>query len=129
MKNDMLIKYVVSIALMGAVYGIAAISRIPNLIDYKNSSLFYVIILFVVLIGLLFYKKKNKGLNRDDELSIHVKYKAGYHAYNVTVLLWFFIFLAQYHFKNTEIMLGGGILLSIVIGLVSRIIFKSRPNE
>ena len=95
-----------------------------------------IIILFLVLISVLIAirplkkRKNNKAaLAVDDELSLSIKYKAGYYAYLITMLIWVFIFLVKDRFPNPDVLLGVGIMLSAISAIISRIVIKRKPNE
>lgn len=105
----------------------------------KGSTLFngldLFIFLLIVIIGAIALfralkkdKEEKEGIPADDELSLQLKYKAGYHAYLASMYMWLFIFLLKDNFPNIETMLGGGILLSALILFISRMIVKQNFN-
>ena len=73
-------------------------------------------------------KEEREGMNTEDELSLHLKYKAGYYAYMSSMYMWLFIFLLKENFPDTETMLGGGILLSGLIAFITKIVVKYELN-
>jgi len=90
---------------------------------------------FVVTIGIsaiYIYYKKNKeqrsGEPEDDEMTLMIKYKAGYKAYMASMYLWLLIFLFRDKFPNIETMVGGGILVSAALFFISKHIVKKEGN-
>ena len=74
-------------------------------------------------------KEEKEGQPMEDELTTQIRYKAGYEAYVFSLYMWLFIFLLKDIFPDTETMIGGGILLSALIGMISKIIVKQKLNE
>lgn len=74
-------------------------------------------------------RKKKNGIPADDELSILIKYKVGYYSYLASAFLWYILFVFKDHFPDTETILGGGILFSSLIVIVSAVIIKHFNNE
>ena len=62
-------------------------------------------------------------------MTTQIKYKSGYYAYLYSMYMWLFIFLLKDKFPDVETMLGGGILLSALIGFIVKIIVKRNLNE
>jgi len=91
--------------------------------NYANDNLLALIIYGAILLFSVFiYKtRKNKKfvLRADDELSSERKHKGCYYAYFYTLLLWFFLFGYRIQFTDISNLLGGGIILSLLIGVVS----------
>jgi predicted RND superfamily exporter protein len=92
-----------------------------------------VIILLLAVIAILNALKKSRekkeGIPREDEMSVKIKYKAGYQAYIASMYMWLFIFFFKEYFPNNESMLGGGILLSALIGYIVRLRIKQKLHE
>ena len=93
----------------------------------------FILIVIIGLAALLMAFKRDKeerdGMQTDDELSNRIKYKAGYHAYLISMYAWFFIYLLKDKFPDVESMLGGGILVSAVIFFMTKIYVKRTFNE
>ena len=94
------------------------------------------IFILIILGGLIFFisaykrdKLEKEGIPTDDELSLRIKYKSGYYAYLASLYMWLFIFLFKDKFPDVETMVGGGILLSSLIGAISKFVVKQKFNE
>ena len=93
----------------------------------------YALIGVVAIISILRIVKKmneeKEGQPLEDELTTRIKHKAGHDAYIATIYMWLFIFLFRDIFPDTETMVGGGILLSGLIGFIAKTIVKRNFNE
>ena len=93
----------------------------------------YVLIGIVALISIVVAIKKMKeekeGQPLEDEFTTQIKYKAGFYAYIASMYMWLFIFLFRSIFPDVETLVGGGILLSGVIGFACKAIAKQQINE
>ena len=91
------------------------------------------LIIAVAIISILLTVKKvaeeKEGHPPEDELTNWIKYKAGYNAYIASLYLWLFIFLFRDAFPDTETLIGGGILLSAVIGFITKSLARSKFHE
>lgn len=117
------------------------LSLVTVLRSFENQTGFFksidpLLLLLIVVIAFIYtiqsLKSKNKkknGIPVDDEFSILIKYKIGYYSYLASAFLWYVLFVFKDHFHDTETILGGGILLSSLIVIVTRIIIKRFPNE
>ncbi len=89
--------------------------------------IFYLAII-IGIVALYFALRKNKerqtGQPEDDEMSMMIKYKAGYKTYMASMYMWLFIFLLRDKFPDVETMIGGGILLSAVIFFIKKYTVK-----
>lgn len=74
-------------------------------------------------------KEEKEGQPVDDEFTTQIKHKSGFYAYIASMYMWLFIFLLRDIFPDTETMVGGGILLSGVIGFICKLIVKRNFNE
>ena len=90
----------------------------------------------IVVVGFIYtlrsLKRKNKkknGIPKDDELSLLIKYKTGYYSYLASLFLWYMLFAFRDHFPDIETILGGGLLISVLIVIITRIIIKRFPDE
>jgi len=93
------------------------------------------ILLLIVIITFIYTQQslksknnKKNGIPVDDELSILIKYKTGYHSYMASAFLWYILFVFKDSFPDTETILGGGILLSSLIVIVTGFIIKHFAN-
>ncbi len=95
--------------------------------------LIYALIGIVAIISILKAVKKMKeekeGQPIEDELTTQIKHKAGHDAYIASLYMWMFIFLLRDFFPDVESMVGGGILLSGLIGFIAKIIVRRKFNE
>jgi uncharacterized membrane-anchored protein len=118
------------------------LTSIPKVIDillngfagYKGYDL-TIIVLYVLFGPIALYKgiqklkKEKQGLKTEDELSRQMKYKSGYYAYLYSLTLWMFLFFIKDVFPNTDIMMAVGIILSVIIGIISKISISNNFNE
>lgn len=70
-----------------------------------------------------------KGYTVEDELSLLIKYKAGYTSFLFSLFIWLFVFIFKDEFPNQELMFSGGLLLSIGVFFITRLVLKNRINE
>ncbi len=101
--------------------------------NYAHDTLLSVILYgAIVLFILIFYKiRKNKGIGfrADDEFTTLRKWKVGYYAYFLTLILWLNIFNDKIQFTDISNMIGGGIILSLLIGVITLLYFRFYPSE
>ena len=92
----------------------------------------YGAIILVALISIFIaYRKlqeEKEGQPMEDEFTNLIKYKSGYFAYIASMYMWLFLFLFRDFMPNIETMVGGGILLSAIIGFISKMIIKQHPD-
>ena len=74
-------------------------------------------------------REENEGQPNEDEFTTQIKHKAGFYAYIASMYMWLFIFLFRGLFPDIETIVGGGILLSGIIGFVCKAIVKQQINE
>jgi hypothetical protein len=124
-KEMKVLKIVLSVVIVHLlVKGLVYFDKHSNYFaNYANDTLLALIIYGAILFFVVFIysirKNKRLGFQADDELSSLRKYKVGYNAYFLNLLLWFFIFNQKSQFSDISNLLGGGIILSLVIGVVS----------
>ena len=73
-------------------------------------------------------REEKEGQPLEDEFTTRIKHKAGHDAYIASLYMWLFIFLFRDIFPDTETMVGGGILLSGLIGFISKTMVKRNLN-
>lgn len=88
-----------------------------------------VVALISIGISIKKMKEEKEGQPFEDEFTMMLKYQAGYNAYIASMYMWLFIFLFKDLFPDVETMVGGGILLSGVIGFVCKMIVKHQLND
>lgn len=100
------------------------------------NSLELVILFLVIALGGVFVfleikksKEIKEGIPVEDELSNRIKYKSGHYSFLISMYMWLFIFLFRDKFPNTEVMLGGGIMLSALISFIVKFVIKKNFNE
>ena len=132
MKKNRKTLMITSILLMLVIWGFIVIERGTDLFH----GLKLVIIALIIVIGVIAIfralkkeKEIKEGLPAEDELSLQIRNKSGYYAYMASMYMWLFIFLFKDKFPDTETMLGGGILLSALIGFISKMIVKRDLND
>jgi len=99
--------------------------------DMDHESLYY-ILLGLMVVTFLSYKiriKRRLFKHADDELSIFRKYKASYYAYQTTLFIWLMVFILQKYFLTAQAMLGAGMFLSVIFGIVAKIVANREINE
>jgi hypothetical protein len=99
--------------------------------DMDHESLYY-ILLGLMVVTFMSYKiriKRRLFKRADDELSIFRKYKASYYAYKTTIFIWLMVFILQKYFLTAQAMLGVGMFLSVIFGIVAKIVANREINE
>jgi len=71
-------------------------------------------------------KEEKEGQPVEDEFTTKIKHKSGFYAYIASMYMWLFIFLFRGLFPDIETIVGGGILLSGVIGFTCKAIVKQQ---
>jgi len=108
----------VSMLVMFSIWGFVAL----NHRDYIPKGLGVFIFAMIMIAGIYAfvthmrrYKEEKEGFAVEDELSTQIQYKAGYYSFNASLFIWFAIFAFQQFIPDTETMLGGGLLLSMIV--------------
>jgi Ca2+/Na+ antiporter len=132
MKKNRKILLITSILIMLVFLGFIIINKGADF--FRGLKLIIIVLMIIIgVIALVTAYKKDKeekeGFPSDDELSTLIKYKSGYYAYLASMYMWMFIFLFKDKFPNIESMIGGGILLSGLIGFLSKSYVKQNFNE
>jgi hypothetical protein len=121
-----------SILITLTLLGFIMVVRGPELLGGPELFILILIVVLGVVVFLNALKRDRDikaGLPVDDELSTHIKYKAGYYAYLASMYMWLFIFLLKDNFPDAETMLGGGILLSGAISVIIKYMVKYKFDE
>lgn len=132
MKNSRKTLLITSVLIMLTIWGFIAVQKGTNLFKGIDVFIFALIIIIGTAALINAYKKdkeERSGFPSEDELSTLVKFKSGYYAYLASMYMWLFIFLLRDKFPDVETMVGGGILLSAFIAMVSKIVIKRRLHE
>ena len=129
MKSKQTLIILIGLTLTFSV-GVLAYSRMDQI--QPKMLIIYGLIGIVAIISILIavrkMKEEKEGQPMEDEFSTRLKHKAGHDAYIASLYMWLFIFLFRDIFPDTETMVGGGILLSGVIGFVSKMMVKRNFN-
>ncbi len=88
-----------------------------------------IVALISVVVAIRKMKEEKEGQPLEDEFTTQIKYKAGFYAYIASLYMWLFIFLFRSIFPDVETIVGGGILLSGVIGFACKVVAKRQINE
>ena len=123
---------ITSVLIMAVIWGFIAIEKGTTLFQGLDLYIFALIIIIGVIAFLRALKKHREekaGRPTEDELSNLIKYKSGYFAYMASMYMWLFIFFFKDKFPDIETMLGGGILLSALIGFIAKVVVKKKLNE
>jgi len=130
MKAKRALLILVGLTLIFSV-GILAYPQITEL--PPKMLLIYGLIWFVAIKSIFLAIKKMKeekqGQPINDEFTTQIKYKAGFYAYITSMYMWLFLFLFRWLFPDIETIIGGGILLSGVIGFICKMIVKQNIND
>lgn len=104
-----------------------------NEFDYTGLDLLKFAVIIIIGSILVYYARKNESIEAEfpaeDERTLHLKYKVGYYAGQISFYIWLFIFIFNDKFPyDVEIILGGGLLLSALIIIITRFVIKRRLN-
>lgn len=113
------------------VAGILAYAQMGT-ISYKMLVIYGLIVILAlisIIAAIRKMKEEKEGQPLEDELTTQIKHKAGHDAYIASLYMWLFIFLFRDMFSNVETMIGGGILLSGLIGFIAKTMVKRQFNE
>ncbi len=120
MKNMKSYLVLVSILGMLSIWGFIVVYKA----GYIPAGLDIFIFLMIVVAAVYSFvteMKKNKDIEKgypaEDEMSKHIKYKAGYYSFICSMYMWLFILLFKSYFPDVETMIGGGILFSAVLSM------------
>ncbi|MBK3519441.1 hypothetical protein [Carboxylicivirga marina] len=127
-KRALLIVVGLTLAFSAGIVAYSQMAVIPTkmLIIY---CLILISALASIFIAIKKVKEEKEGQPLEDELSSRIKHKAGYLAYVASLYMWLFIFLFRGFFPDVETMVGGGVLLSGLIGYICKFIVKKQFNE
>ncbi len=132
MKQNRKTLLITSVLFMLAIWGFIAVERGTSLFQGLDLLIFALIVILgiVALVNAIKKDREEKeGFPADDERSTQIKYKAGYYAYLLSMYMWLFIFLLKDKFPDTESMLGGGILLSAALAVITKFVIKYNFSE
>ena len=118
--------------ILSVVFGLKYLENQTGFFKSINPLFLLALIIIAFVYTLQSLKRKGKKKNGDpidDELSILIKYKIGYYSFLASSFLWYLLFVLKDDFPDTETILGGGILLSTLIVIVTNIIVKRFSNE
>ena len=108
----------VSMLVMLSVWGFAALHHwgyIPEPLGIFIFAMIMIAGIYAFFTHMRRYKEEKEGFAVEDELSRQIQYKAGYFSFNASLGIWFAIFAFQQFIPDTETMLGGGLLLSMIV--------------
>ena len=132
MKKQRIILVTAYLLILSVVFGLKYLEKQTGLFKSINPLFLLALIIIAFVFTLQSLKRKGKkknGIPIDDEFSLLIKYKIGYYSFLASSFLWYLLFVLKDDFPDTETILGGGILLSTLIVIVTRIIIKRFPNE
>ena len=132
MKSQRRTLTITSILFMAAIWLFIGLEKGTDLLQGFDLFVFILIVIFgAIALYSAFHKDKaeKEGLPAEDEMSTYLKYKSGYHAYLYSIYIWLLIFLLRGKFPNIETLLAVGIILSVLIGFIVRVILKWNFNE
>jgi hypothetical protein len=132
MKKQRIILVTAYLLILSVVFGLKYLEKQTGIFKSINPLFLLALIIIAFVFTLQSLKRKGKkknGIPIDDEFSLLIKYKIGYYSFLGSSFLWYLLFILKDDFPDTETILGGGILLSTLIVIVTRIIIKRFPNE
>jgi hypothetical protein len=132
MKKQRIILVTAYLLILSVVFGLKYLEKQTGIFKSINPLFLLALIIIAFVFTLQSLKRKDKkknGIPIDDEFSLLIKYKIGYYSFLASSFLWYLLFILKDDFPDTETILGGGILLSTLIVIVTRIIIKRFPNE
>ena len=101
--------------------------------NYAHDTLLSLIVVGAIFLFIIIFFgiRKNGGLGfrADDELTTVRKWKVGYLAYRLNLILWLFLFSDRMKFTDISNLIGGGIILSLFVGVLSLLYFRFYPSE
>lgn len=132
MKNQKIILVTTYLLIFLIVFGLKYLENQTGFFKSINPLFLFALIIIAFVYTLRSLKRKGKkknGIPIDDELSLLIKYKIGYYSFLASSFLWYLLFALKDDLPDTETILGGGILLSTLIVIVTSIIIKRFSNE
>jgi len=132
MKKQKIILVTAYLLILSVVFGLKYLEKQTGFFKSINPLFLLALIIIAFVYTLQSLKRKGKkknGIPIDDELSILIKYKIGYYSFLASSFLWYLLFALKDDFPDIETILGGGILLSTLIVIVTGIIIKRFSNE
>ena len=108
----------VSMLVMFSVWGFVDLHHgdyIPEPLGIFIFAMIMIVGIYAFFVHMRRYKEEKEGFAVEDELSTQIQYKAGYYSFNASLFIWFAIFAFQQFIPDTETMLGGGLLLSMIV--------------
>jgi len=122
----------VSVLMMFTIWGFAAVSYagyIPKGLILFLFAMIMITGIYAFVKHLRQYEEEKEGFAVEDELSRQIQFRAGYYAFNASLYIWFAIFIFHRSIPDTETMLGGGLLLSIIVFMGIRAYLKRSYDE
>jgi len=132
MKNQKIILVTTYLLIFLIVFGLKYLENQTGFFKSINPLFLFALIIIAFVYTLRSLKRKGKkknGIPIDDELSLLIKYKIGYYSFLASSFLWYLLFALKDDLPDIETILGGGILLSTLIVIVTSIIIKRFSNE
>lgn len=130
MKSNKITRW--AIIFMLAIWLFIALERGTSILEGVDIYIFILIFLISIL-DLLHIRKveraEKQGLPAEDELSLHIKQKTGFQAYRLTIYLWLFLFMFRNLFPTIELILGTGLIITILLHPIIQVILKKRSDE
>ena len=122
----------VSLLVMFSVWGFAALHHagyIPEPLGIYIFAMIMITGIYAFFTHMRRYEEEKEGFAVEDELSTRIKYKAGYYSFNASLYIWCAIFVFQQSIPDTRMMLGGGLLLSMIVFMGSRAYLRRSYDE
>ena len=132
MKKYRIILVTAYLVILSTVFGLKYFENQTGFFKSIDPLFLLALITIAFVYTLLSLKRKGKkknGIPIDDEFSLLIKYKIGYYSFLASSFLWNLLFIFKDNFPDTKTILGGGILLSTLIVIITSIIIKRFSNE
>lgn len=103
-------------------------------VDFKGMDIL-IFVVIIVIAGIAMYtsykkdKSMEEGFPGEDEMSLQLKFKAGYYAFLSSMYIWIFILIFSSAFPDVETMIGAGVMLSILAFYIAKLSINKAINE
>ena len=128
-KNSLLF---VSVLAMAGIWGFIAAYRsgyVPAGLEIFIFLLIMVAGIYAFVVQMRIHKDIESGFPADDELSMQIKYKAGYLAFTSSIYVWLALFLFKEWVTDYDTLFGIGVLLPAVMFIAIRSYLSRNYSE
>jgi hypothetical protein len=129
LNKTALLAAILLLTVTGLIYFIITSTVAMRPLDITIIALILIAVFIVLMQAIKKYNEEKAGFPLEDELSLLIKYKSGYYAFIISMYMWLFIFLFRDKFPDVETMMGGGILVSGLLAMLTKLVLKHKFNE